>query len=238
MEVIKRTVMEVDEPSVKKKSAKKNGNVNSRLTTTGITMVAAKNLEIAASNHFPRMISKKYLQRNQKEIKLVDVEAGKTFKCVVYTVTRKNKSNVYEKYMAQQWYEYAAKKKVYDGDVLVLKMGSYSPYFTPSYHPTSPKDSTKESTNEVYKPIEEMQKDHTSDSDHGDEKEKNAHVEGEVDKEMHNVATLSRTCLKMALQQLQTQALMVQMTKKKRIILCPTFTRSLLKMKMKNKIMN
>lgn len=43
-------VMEVDEPFVKKKSAKKNGNVNSRLTTTGITMVAANFLEIAASN--------------------------------------------------------------------------------------------------------------------------------------------------------------------------------------------
>lgn len=37
------------------------------------------------------------------------------------------------------------------------------------------------------KPIEEMQKDHTSDSEHGDGEEKNSHVEGEADGEMHDV---------------------------------------------------
>ncbi|XP_050909675.1 uncharacterized protein LOC127123507 [Lathyrus oleraceus] len=56
----------------------------------------------------------------------------------------------------------------------------------PSYHPTSPKDSTKESIDEMDKPIEEKQKDHTSDYEHEDEKEKNAPVEEEVDVEMQN----------------------------------------------------
>lgn len=36
------------------------------------------------------------------------------------------------------------------------------------------------------KPIEEMQKDHTSDSEHEDKKEKNSPVKGEVDMEMQN----------------------------------------------------
>lgn len=63
---------------------------------------------------------------------------------------------------------------------------SYHPTNTPSYRPTFPKDSTKESTDEADKPIEQMQKDHTSDFEHEDEKEKNAPVEGEVYEEMQN----------------------------------------------------
>ncbi|KAI5412338.1 hypothetical protein KIW84_057134 [Lathyrus oleraceus] len=61
---------------------------------------------------------------------------------------------------------------------------SYHPTSTHSYHLTSPKDSTKESIDEVDKPIEQTQKDHTSDFEHGDEKEKNSPVEGEVGEEM------------------------------------------------------
>ncbi|XP_050896158.1 uncharacterized protein LOC127102877 [Lathyrus oleraceus] len=64
---------------------------------------------------------------------------------------------------------------------------SYHPTSTPNHHPTSPKDSTKEFIDEVDKPIKETQKDHTIDSEHEDEKEKNAPVKGEVDVEMQNV---------------------------------------------------
>ncbi|KAI5434726.1 hypothetical protein KIW84_021520 [Lathyrus oleraceus] len=80
------------------------------------------------NNHFPRVIAKKCLRQNLKEINLVDVEVDKTFKYAVHTATWKNIPNIYDKYMAQRWYEYAKSKNFYDGDVLVLKMGRFSPY--------------------------------------------------------------------------------------------------------------
>lgn len=50
MEIIKRMVMEVVEPSAKKKYAKQNRNLNSRLSTTRNTKVAIKKVETTTSN--------------------------------------------------------------------------------------------------------------------------------------------------------------------------------------------
>lgn len=75
-------VMEVAEPFVKKKSAKKTGNVNARLTKTANTVVAVKNVEIAASNMekgktVMKPIAKIIVAAKNAEIAKSNIEKGK-----------------------------------------------------------------------------------------------------------------------------------------------------------------
>ncbi|KAI5427684.1 hypothetical protein KIW84_032916 [Lathyrus oleraceus] len=114
---------------------------------------------------------------------------------------------------------------------------SYHPTNTPHYHPTSPKDSTKEST-KMDKPIKEMQKGHTMILSMQTRKRKMPMSKGKQMRRCRMLVTSSKTYSKMGLQQLEIQALIVQMAKKKRIIACLTFTQSLLRMNMRTKIMH
>lgn len=57
-------------------------------------------VQLISMQHFPRTIAKTCLRTNTTEMKVVDVEETKIFKCRVHSAKRKNEPSVYEKYMS------------------------------------------------------------------------------------------------------------------------------------------
>ncbi|KAI5402673.1 hypothetical protein KIW84_050320 [Lathyrus oleraceus] len=111
---MKEKVTHVEKCIAKKKHVGKKKFVGKYMDKKGNAKTSAINVM-----HFPRTIAKTCLRTNQIEIKVVDVDENKIFKCRVHTSKSKNEPSTYEKYMSLGWYEFAKRKNLCDGDTLV-----------------------------------------------------------------------------------------------------------------------
>ncbi|CAK8575218.1 unnamed protein product [Lathyrus sativus] len=68
--------------------------------------------------YIPKDVSRKCFGNKHDSVKMVDLEAGKGYKCVIHRDGR----DEYEKKIGRGWYKYARENRIHTGDLLFFTM--------------------------------------------------------------------------------------------------------------------